>query len=118
VQIVPLMVFCFFVFSLANLGVPMTGNFIGELLVLIGVSKYNVLLGGFATLTVIFSAVYSLYLFVRIGYGPLSGHLSTTVDLTRLEFAMLFPLVVIVIVMGVYPEVILSFIRTNLEYLV
>jgi NADH-quinone oxidoreductase subunit M len=72
---------------------PLTGNFIGEFLILLGTVKYNVILAGFATTTVIASAIYSLYFFIRISYGPPIKHLSQTVDCTKLEFGLLSPLV-------------------------
>ena len=43
-QIIPLIIISFFIFTLANLGLPFTGNFIGEFLILLGAVKYNILL--------------------------------------------------------------------------
>ena len=116
-QIIPLIIISFFIFTLANLGLPFTGNFIGEFLILLGAVKYNILLAGLATFTVIASAIYSLYFYIRLSYGPLKKELSQTVDLTKLEYGLLMPLVLSILFLGLYPELLLSQIRTNLDFL-
>ena len=116
-QIIPLIIISFFIFTLANLGLPFTGNFIGEFLILLGAVKYNIILAGLATITVIASAIYSLYFYIRLSYGPLNKELSQTIDLTKLEYGLLMPLVLSILFLGIYPELLLSPIRTNLDFL-
>lgn len=57
-------------FALANLGIPGTGNFIGEFLILFGLFKTYSIVSIIAIISVIFSSIYSLYMIQRIFYGP------------------------------------------------
>jgi NADH-quinone oxidoreductase subunit M len=56
---------------LANIAVPGTINFVGELLVLVGLFCENTFVGFCASLSCIFSAIYSLLIFNRICFGSL-----------------------------------------------
>lgn len=105
--VMPLFSMFFLVFSLANLGLPLTANFIGEFLSLLAISQYNPLLAALAATSVIFSAAYSLFLFNRVSFGSLSS-LTPLRDLTRREFSALLPLVGGVILLGIYPDLLLG----------
>jgi len=59
-QTMPLFSIIFFLFTMANMGFPGTSNFIGELLVLIGVFQKNTMLLAFSATGIILSAVYSI----------------------------------------------------------
>jgi len=56
----PLYATFFFFFTLANMGFPGTSNFIGELLVLVGIFEKNTIIMFFAGTGIIFSAIYSI----------------------------------------------------------
>lgn len=56
----PVYSFCFLFFSLSNLAFPGTSNFIGELLVLIGISNKNVSLLILTASGMLFSSIYSI----------------------------------------------------------
>ncbi len=60
VQVMPLFTVCFFLFTLANMSFPGTSNFIGELLILIGIFQYNTVVVVFAASGIVLSAVYSI----------------------------------------------------------
>jgi len=60
VQVMPLFAVCFFLFTLANMSFPGTSNFIGELLILIGIFQYNTVVVVFAATGIVLSAVYSI----------------------------------------------------------
>jgi NADH-quinone oxidoreductase subunit M len=60
VQTMPFFTICLFIFTLANMSFPGTSNFIGELLVLIGIFQYNTVAGFFAATGIVLSAVYSI----------------------------------------------------------
>ena len=67
----PLYAFCFMVFTLANVGLPGTSGFVGEFLTLLGAFKANTWVAFLATIGVILSAAYALYLYRRMIFGPL-----------------------------------------------
>ncbi len=94
----------FMVFMLASVGLPGTGGFVGEFLVLVGAFKANSWLAAFAATGVILGAVYMLYLYRRVVFGELTKeHLLKITDLNRREVLMFAPLIVLVFWMGIYP---------------
>src|SRR3989454_9033872 len=99
----------FMVFTLANVGLPGTSGFIGEFLTLIGTFKVNITVATFATLGVILSAAYSLWLYRKVIFGQLTKPaLATMKDLDYREMITLAPLVALTIVFGVYPKPVLD----------
>src|SRR5258706_10638830 len=67
----PLYAAVFMVFTLANVGLPGTSGFVGEFLTLLAVFKVNTTVALFATLGVILSAAYALWLYRRVILGKL-----------------------------------------------
>jgi len=60
VQVMPIFSIIFFFFTLANMGFPATCNFVGELLVLIGIFQNNTSVLLLAATGVVLSAIYSI----------------------------------------------------------
>jgi NADH-quinone oxidoreductase subunit M len=103
----PVYAACFMVFTLANVGLPGTSGFVGEFLTMLGAFIHNSWIAIFAASGVILSAAYALFLYRRIIFGSLvKPALQTITDLTAREVAILAPLVVITIALGVYPSVV------------
>jgi NADH-quinone oxidoreductase subunit M len=106
-------------FSLASAGLPGLAGFIGEFLVLLGTVEHEPILGYVAALTIIFAAVYLLYMLQNVVFGSLSdflrglGHRLT--DVTPTEAATLAPLVVLAVVFGIFPALILDLIALPVE---
>ena len=97
----------FVIASLAMIGLPMLSGFVGEFLILsstfIGVSKGWAIA---ATLGVILGAAYMLWLVQRLFYGPESALAASKApdDLHFRELAVLWPLAVLTLVMGLAPS--------------
>jgi len=104
----PLYAAAFMVFTLANIGLPGTSGFIGEFLALIGTFQVNTGVATFATLGVILSAAYALWLYRKIIFGRLKPSLAGIMDLDRREIIVLAPLVALTILFGVYPRPVLD----------
>jgi NADH-quinone oxidoreductase subunit M len=105
----PLYAAAFMVFTLANVGLPGTSGFIGEFLTLIGTFKVNTSVVIFATLGVILSAAYALWLYRKVIFGKLEKpSLAAIRDLGPREIAILAPLVCLTILFGVYPKPVLD----------
>ncbi|HEY0265581.1 MAG TPA: NADH-quinone oxidoreductase subunit M [Rhizomicrobium sp.] len=105
----PLYAACFMIFTLANVGLPGTSGFIGEFLTMLGAFLHNSWIAIFAATGVILSAAYALFLYRRIIFGALvKPSLQTIQDLSAREIALLAPLVVITIALGVYPKPVLD----------
>ena len=105
----PIYAACFLVFTLANVGLPGTSGFVGEFLTMMGAFLHNSWIAIFAATGVILSAAYALFLYRRIIFGALvKPSLQAIEDLTAREIAILAPLVVITIALGVYPKPVLD----------
>jgi NADH-quinone oxidoreductase subunit M len=105
----PLYAAAFMVFTLANVGLPGTSGFIGEFLALIGTFKANILVATLATLGVILSAAYALWLYRKVIFGLLEKpSLAAIRDLDQREIVVLAPLVILTIFFGIYPKPVLD----------
>ncbi len=90
----------FMVFTLANVGLPGTSGFVGEFLTLIGTFKNNIAVASIATLGVILSAAYALWLYRKMVFGTLKPALSGIKDIGWREGVIFAPLVVLTILFG------------------
>ena len=109
-QLMPIFSVLFFILCLGNCGAPLTLNFIGEFMSLYGVFEKLPLLGALASLSIIFSAAYTIYMFNRISFGgSFSKFFEENVfDVTKREFLILFALVLFTVVFGIFPSFILD----------
>lgn len=109
VQVMPIFVLFFFFFSFCNIGFPGTSSFIGELLVLVGAFQSNIFLTFLTSFSIILSACYSIWLLNRLSFGLLkTTYFSTFQDISRREFWILVPLVLLVLWMGLFPNYFLN----------
>ncbi len=104
----PLYAAVFMVFTLANVGLPGTSGFIGEFLSLLGTFKSNTAVATIATLGVILSAAYALWLYRKVIYGTLKPSLAGIRDIGWRESVIFTPLVVLTILFGVAPKPVLD----------
>jgi NADH-ubiquinone oxidoreductase chain 4 len=68
-QLMPLFAILFFILCLANCGVPLTLNFVGEFMSLYGVFERSAFFGVFASSSIVFSAAYTIYMYQRVAFG-------------------------------------------------
>lgn len=108
VQVMPLYTVFFFIFMLANVGFPITCNFVGELLVLIGVAQKSYAVALIASFSGVFCVAYSFIAFNRIAFLNLKSDREDYKDLSRVEFTILFSLASLIIVLGIKPGIVLS----------
>jgi NADH-quinone oxidoreductase subunit M len=105
----PIYAACFMVFTMANVGLPGTSGFVGEFLTLLAAFKVNTWVAALATTGVILSAGYALWLYRRVIFGPLEKpSLKAITDMGPREIAVMVPLVVLVILFGVWPAPLLD----------
>ena len=109
----------FMIFTMANVGLPGTSGFIGEVLVLIGAFQVNSWLAFFAATGMILSAAYALWLYRRVIFGILDkDNLKAISDINARELVIFLPLIVLTILFGVYPAPILDVISSSVGHLV
>jgi NADH-quinone oxidoreductase subunit M len=109
----------FMVFTLANVGLPATSGFVGELLVLVGVFQVDTRAATLAATGVILSAAYALWLYRRVIFGELTrADLRAMLDLSPREVAIMAPLVAATLWLGIYPEPVLDATAASVERLI
>jgi len=119
VHTMPLYIIIFLFFTMSNIGLPGTGSFVGEFLILTGSFKVNTSVTFIGATGMIIGGCYSLWLFNRIAYGNLkTQYFQKYLDLNKREFLMFLPLIVGTLVMGLYPEVFLNSIHFSVNLLV
>ncbi len=108
VTYMPVFTILFFIFTLSNTGIPLTLNFLGEQLSLIGIWERSPIIAALGATGIVLSAIYSIYLYNRISYGTYSPHLKPIKDISRREFILLITLLFPTVLLGIFPNVILD----------
>ena len=99
----------FMLFTMANVGLPGTSGFIGEILTMVGGFHASTWAAFGAALGVIFSAVYMLTLYRRTVFGKITNpDLNTIKDMNRIEWICIAPLAILTILFGVAPNLIFN----------
>ncbi len=105
----PVLTMMMVIITLANIALPLTNAFIGEFLMFSGIyssktSAYSVVFVVTAATTIILAAVYMLNMIQRVFYGNTNALTEKTVDISNYEKFILGFIVVLILVIGVYPE--------------
>jgi NADH-quinone oxidoreductase subunit M len=104
---------------MANVGLPGTSGFVGEILTLVGAFQVNTWVAFLATTGIILSAGYALWLYRKVVFGKLEKEsLKGMLDLSRREVAILAPLAALTILFGVYPAPIMDVTAAAVDQLV
>ena len=134
----PVLAFFFILFTLSSIGLPGLNGFVSEFLTILGAFKSRHLGIGFGTLAalgIILGAVYMLHMAARVIWGPLKtpggehhGHEAVAheaesgaelpVDLNRREIAILVPIALMVVVLGVLPNLVLKSVEGSVRELI
>ena len=116
VVIMPLYGILLLALVLANASIPLSCNFVGEFLSLLAAFEYSFIVGVLASLGMVLSAGYSIYMYNRVCFGVPSKYLYFTRDLNRREFYALMPLVILTYLMGICPFPVVDIIKSSLIY--
>lgn len=103
-QVAPKFAFFMAFFCLSIVGVPGTGGFVAELLIIIGAFKYNFIIGVLAATTMIAAMLFVFWMLQRTIFGKVSSSVEGFNDINFREFAILAPLVVMLLLMGIVPS--------------
>jgi NADH-quinone oxidoreductase subunit M len=118
-RVLPKLTTAFLIVTLASIGLPGLNGFVGELLILVGAFRWDPRYASVAATGVLLSAVYMLWMFQRVNYGPVTNEENTHLpDLTVRERWALWPAVAMCIVMGVAPMVFLKPMEPSVSRLV
>ena len=103
-QKAPTLAILLVVLALANVALPLTNAFVGEFLLFNGLFQYNIWIAAVAGISIILSAVYTLNMIQKIFYGNTVEKTNNAVEIDFNVQVILSVLVVLVLVMGVYPQ--------------
>jgi NADH-quinone oxidoreductase subunit M len=112
-QKAPALAILLVILAFANISLPLTNAFVGEFLMFSGiwsstVTHYNILFTVLAALSIILAAVYTLTAVQKVLYGPSSSITEGTKDIYGNEKMVLWVIVIVVIIFGVYPQPLLN----------
>ena len=108
----------FLLFTMASIALPGTAGFVGEFLSLAGIFKASTWVAFVMATGVILGAAYMLWLFARVMFGPqLNADAAAMPDLAAREWAILVPLAVVALWMGIYPKPFLAPLKAPVESL-
>jgi NADH-quinone oxidoreductase subunit M len=117
-KVAPVMAAIFTVLMLANMGVPGLNGFVSEFLVLLGTFVTHRWWAVVAIVGVIVAAIYMLWAYQQVFHGVPKPEDAKTRDLTWLERAVVAPLIILIVVLGVYPKPVLDRINPSVNQLV
>ena len=108
-RVMPFFAAVFGLIMLSSIGLPGLNGFVGEFLILLGsygsVMPWAKVLTTIAATGVILGAVYMLWAYQKVAFGPITREENRTLrDLDWKETTALLPLCALVILMGVYPK--------------
>ncbi len=111
----PIFATIFLILTLANIGAPLTCNFIGEITSLMATYQKNAIIGILGSLSMILSAAYALFLYNRVSFATVSPYLAPEInrDINRREWWVILPLLILTIVLGLMPNIIYDVIHTS-----
>jgi NADH-quinone oxidoreductase subunit M len=94
---------------MASVGLPLTINFVGEFLSLLGLFKVSSVYALIAGSAIIVGAIYMLSAYKKVFFGNVTKKENENLpDVTKTELMGLIPLTIIAIWLGVYPKPILE----------
>lgn len=105
-------------FVLSSVALPGMNNFVGELMILFGLFRYNPWLAGFLTLSIILSVIYMLRWMQRLYFESPSFFQDQWVDIKMKDFAVALPLAALILWIGIYPAPILKQIEPAADKLI
>jgi len=116
-KVIPVYCGCLVLVALSSIGLPGLNGFVGEFLILLGSFGPHPWVTVLATTGVIFAAYYMLPMIRRVVWNDLNKDENRSlVDLSRLELAVIVPLLIMIVLMGVYPKPFIDRVSATAEW--
>lgn len=114
----PIFATLFMVFAMANVGLPGTSGFVGEFMVILSGFQANFWVTFFAATTLILGAAYTLWMYKRVFFGPVTNEgVATLKDVKGFNLLSLILLAAVVLFIGVYPKPLLDTFHATVSHL-
>jgi NADH-quinone oxidoreductase subunit M len=107
-NVAPILSSVFIIVMLGSVALPITSGFVGEFLLIRSLVEYHFILGAVAGLTIILGAIYMLRTFQKSMSGETNSVTASFTDLTGQEKWVLYPIVILIFVIGIYPAPLLE----------
>jgi len=118
-SVIPAFSAIFLIVCLSSLGLPGLNGFVGEFLVLLGAFQVDRLAAVLGTSGIIFAAVYLLWMYQRVCFGPVASEANRRLrDLTPREWAVLLPVLLFIFWIGVYPTTFTAMTEPSVQALI
>jgi NADH-quinone oxidoreductase subunit M len=114
-QKAPVLAVLLVLMALANVALPLTNAFVGEFLMFNGLFQYNVWITAIAGISIILAAVYTLNMIQKVFYGQVAEKVTNAVDLSFNTQLALGILVILVLVMGLYPQPMINLTKDTVD---
>lgn len=118
-SVMPRFATIFGIMMMASVGMPLTINFVGEFLSLLGFYQQSHILTLLAGIAIIVGAIYMLAAYKKMFFGEVTKEENKNLpDVNKRELIALVPLTIITIWLGIYPKPVLGPINTSVESVV
>ena len=114
----PILAGVFTLVMLSSIGLPALNGFVGEFLILIGTFVTHRWWAVVSAGGVILAAVYLLWAYQRVFHGEPEGENATIPDMTWRERGVMLPLVILIVLLGVYPKPVIDRIQPSVDRLI
>jgi NADH-quinone oxidoreductase subunit M len=111
----PKMSVIFLLVVLGSIALPLTAGFVGEFLMITGLFQQSVWFALVGGITMVLGAIYMLYAYQRVMLGNKEVDYENKTDLKLLDYFFLLPLVLIIFVLGVYPQPIFNLVEQTVN---
>ena len=119
VKRMPIYAFFMMLFTMANVGLPGTSGFIGEIWTMVGTFQVSKWAAAGAAIGMVLSAVYALYLYRAIIFGePTNEKLDDIEDMNKTEILVMAPLAIFTIILGFYPSLVTDVTTASVDHLI
>jgi NADH-quinone oxidoreductase subunit M len=114
----PIFAAFFMLFAMSNVGLPGTAGFVGEFMIIMSAFQAHFWVALFAACTLILSASYTLWLYKRVFFGPVSNeYVANFKDVTVIEKINYVLLAAGVFAVGLYPQPIINVMKVTIGHL-
>jgi NADH-quinone oxidoreductase subunit M len=118
-KVIPAFSVLFLIVCFSSMGLPGLNGFVGEFLILVGTFQVHRLAAVLATAGIIFAAVYLLWMYQRVCFGEVTSEANRRLaDLSPREWAVLLPVLLFIVWIGVYPTTFTTMTEPSVQALI
>jgi NADH-quinone oxidoreductase subunit M len=117
-QQIPIYATFFLIVTLSSMALPGLNGFVGEFLILVGAFKFTKVYAGIAVIGVVLGASYLLWTYQRMMFKDLSTENKKVTDLDKREIAIMLPMLLFIVWIGINPKPFLSKMDATVNHLI